>query len=256
MLVELVTYTKECEKLIASASKMTLSRKSFDEIWEKMGEEEIVTWIRETVSRGHLSPWEHCYYTFQLKDVSRVLTHQLVRHRIASYTQHSQRFKTLRDIEFVIPNTMSDNPELKRKFEEFAAKASELYYRFIDEGVNPEDARYILPQGIKTKIIVTMNARELMHFFSLRMCSRAQKEIRKLAWEMWKKVYDVHPRIWEWSGPRCLQTENLIRKIPIRLTEILGFSSSNVENIEFVSEKCPEGIPRNLIVKCLLRSRE
>lgn len=247
MRVELVSYTKDCEKIIAVASKLTLSKKSFEEIWESMSEEEIDTWIRETVIRWHLSPWEHCVYTFFISDVSRVLTHQLVRHRIASYTQHSQRFRAMKKIDFVIPQKIVEREDLKNIYEESLERAAETYELLINKGTPFEDARYILPQAVTTKILVTMNARELWHFFSLRMCTRAQREIRELAWKMWTMVYNLHPKIWKWAGPRCVQAENLIRKDPIELPRIIGGS----RDLYFISEKCPENLPRDSILRCM-----
>lgn len=246
MLVELVAYTKDCEKIIAAASKLTLSKKSFEEIWNTLGEEEIESWIKETVIRWHFSPWEHCVYTFYIQGVSRVLTHQLVRHRIASYSQHSQRYRAVQDLDFVIPDKVQKNPEAKESVTELLSKIREAYMHLINKGVPFEDARYVLPQAITTKILVTMNARELMHFFSLRMCTRAQLEIRRLAWKMWEKVYGIHPRIWKWAGPRCIQAENLIRGEPIDLFQALRGQPA------LISEKCPEGLPRESILKCLL----
>ena len=249
MKVEVISYTRDCEKLIAAASKLTLSKKPFEEIWGSLSEDEIDTWIKETVTRWHFSPWEHCVYTFYISGVSRVLTHQLVRHRIASYSQHSQRFKALHDIEFVVPDRINMSEEAKRLFLDTVDNARDAYRKLIEKGIPFEDARYVLPQAVTTKILVTMNARELMHFFSLRMCTRAQLEIRRLAWLMWRKVYELHPRLWKWAGPRCMQTENLIRRNPIELPRVLEEAG-----VEFVSEKCPEGLPRESIVKCLRHS--
>jgi len=131
-------------------------------------------------------------------------SHQLVRHRIASYSQQSQRYVPLEEVSVYAPESISkaDDP-IKELFEETIRNSWEAYKKLIELGVNPEDARYVLPQATTTNIIVTMNARELLHFFSLRLCYRAQAEIRRLAIEMLKEVYKVAPRIFKHAGPRC-----------------------------------------------------
>jgi len=153
---------------------------------------------------GHHSVIEHAHYTFSLEGVSRALTHQLVRHRIASYSQQSQRYVNMLKAEYVVPKSVEEDPEAKRVFEQAMEQAWESYQR-LAERVPVEDARYVLPNACESNIMVTMNARELMHFFSLRCCERAQWEIREVAEEMLRLVQQVSPQIFKDAGPPCVR---------------------------------------------------
>jgi len=138
--------------------------------------------------------------------VSRAMTHQLVRHRIASYTQQSQRYVTYNTLEkYVTPASIADKAEAKELFEETLERISKTYNNLLKLGIPKEDARFILPNACKTNIIVTMNARELRHFFNLRCCVRAQWEIREAATEMLRQVKKVAPVLFENAGPSCIE---------------------------------------------------
>ncbi|MBA7572757.1 Flavin-dependent thymidylate synthase [subsurface metagenome] len=154
-----------------------------------------------------------------LEGISRALTHQLVRHRLASYSQRSQRYVTHETFDFIVPpsfegkTVVTDEGEIDAVdyYKDVMAQSAEAYRRLRDalggsgESAN-EDARYVLPNAAETKIVVTMNARELFHFFSERLCSRAQWEIRRMADEMLSLVRDVSPVIFGVIGPKCVQT--------------------------------------------------
>ena len=181
--VELVSYTKDGEKVVAIASKMSRSRKGWKHHEETMTEDEIETWIRDAVIHGYWSPLEHSTYTFSIEGISRVASHQLVRHRIASYTQMSHRFAKPID-EYYQPIVPLNNRKVKvyrldmadcettnDMFSKAYKDAYDYYYYLLQNGVPEEDARYVLPNGVNTNIVVTMNARELYYFFSLRLCS-------------------------------------------------------------------------------------
>lgn len=243
----MISYTKDGERLVAVASKQSLSRKPFSYQWAKMEEEEIRTWIKETLKRGHLSPWEHSVYTFVIEGCSRVLTHQLVRHRIASYTQLSQRYSKIvgEYFKYTTPPSIKERSEAQELFERFMKMANEVYERLLEMGIRAEDARYVLPQAIHTKIVVTMNARELLHFFSLRACTKAQWEIRRVAWLLWRELMNIHPELFKYAGPRCLLHENLVRENPLTLEEFLN------DKTRLVSERCPEMVPREGIRSCV-----
>lgn len=176
--------------------------------------------LREAIRSGHESVLEHAVFTFEVKGVSRALTHQLVRHRIASYSQQSQRYVNMDEFEYVTPDWIEqswfDDSEgvgngnwgsgrLKDLYDSEMERLASLYSLMVESGVPEEDARYILPNACTTNIIVTMNARELRHFFSLRCCERAQWEIRELANRMLKICKEVSPIIFEDAGPRCEQ---------------------------------------------------
>lgn len=161
--------------------------------------------IKRVTGYGHGSVIEHASFTFSLEGVSRTMTHQLVRHRVASYTQQSQRYVAYNTLEkYVTPPSIEDNEEAKGIYEETLEKISDAYQRLL-KLVSKEDARFILPNAAKTNIIVTMNARELRHFFNLRCCARAQWEIREVATEMLKQVKKAAPTLFENTGPSCVE---------------------------------------------------
>lgn len=204
MEVTLISYTPEPEEIIYIAARVCYSNKKGKELLKEASFKSPKDLIKRLFKMGHHSVFEHASFTFLIEGISRVTSHQLVRHRIASYSQRSQRYVDESDFSFVVPETIRDNPKLEEKFLEFMKEARELYKELVDSGVPPEDARYTLPQAITTTIVVTMNARELLHFFKLRCCNRAQWEIRKLAKNMLKEVKKVAPHIFEYAGPSCL----------------------------------------------------
>jgi thymidylate synthase (FAD) len=162
--------------------------------------------IKRVTGYGHASVIEHASFTFSIEGVSRAMTHQLVRHRIASFTQQSQRYVTYDTLEkYVTPQSISDNAEAKDIFDRTLERISETYQKLLDMGIPKEDARFILPNAAKTNIIVTMNARELLHFFNLRCCARAQWEIRETAIEMLRQAKKATPALFENAGPSCVQ---------------------------------------------------
>ena len=251
MKVKLVSYTKDGERVIAIAAKMSRSRKGWDYHEVNMTEEEIETWIKDAILHGYWSTLEHSVYTFSIEGISRVASHQLVRHRIASYTQMSHRFAKPVDEYYkpvIPPSVEKRNEEL---LQEAYKQAYENYYKLLESGVPEEDARYVLPNGVNTNIVVTMNARELYNFFALRLCSRAQWEIRAIAWKMLEEVKKVHPRLFRYAGPNCIIHENFIREEPITLDDVF-----NNDKTEFVSHRCIEGVVRDGILKCIRNSKQ
>lgn len=228
MKVELLRYTPEGEKLIASAAKLCYSSVGISSIEENLSEESTERFLNMLMKLGHQSPIEHISFTFGIEGVSRTLTHQLVRHRIASYSQQSQRYVKLNQFEYVIPPSIEGNEEAKKLFIEAMEKDQEYYNRLteilfnehytrmINEGLTDkeakmkaekeaiEDARYVFPNACETKIVVTMNARTLLNFFSIRCCLRAQWEIRALATEMLRLVKGIYPTLFKKAGPSCI----------------------------------------------------
>ena len=344
--VDVVRYTVDGDKVIAVAAKRSLSRRDFDVQMDKMGDEEVDVWIKETFKRQHFSPWEHSVYTWIVEGCSRVCSHQLVRHRIASFTQLSMRYSKLgfdpkcrvpvdtgcievcplddrcvkacrtgsrvhiqsgsssasifieggeavvkeyntsddpvdnallnswlidatdyypvdgfkgmrfpvenvfrracRMIDIVIPSSVRYRPEILSSFIEEASRIFLFYRHMIRNGIPAEDARFIVPMGVETKLVVTMNARELVQsFLPLRMCTKAQWEIRLVAWLLWDKLRRIHPRLFSFAGPRCLFYENAVRREPLSLSELLSGKSS------LVLERCPENIEREGVVSCV-----
>ncbi len=228
MKVDLLRYTPDGEKLVASAAKLCYSPVGITEIEEEQDEESVAKFLKMLMSLGHASPIEHVTFTFGIEGVSRSLTHQLVRHRIASYSQQSQRYVRLDQFEYVIPPSIAEHEEAKKIFIE-AMEADQKAYdsvadlikrekidQYVKEGMDEkkagqkaekeaiEDARYLFPNACETKIVFTMNARSLLHFFDLRCCLRAQWEIRQMAEEMLKLVYPIYPTLFANAGPPCV----------------------------------------------------
>jgi thymidylate synthase (FAD) len=209
--VTILAYTPNPEVVVVAAARTSFKEYGASIAYNKLKNvsdaEKIKNDIRELIKHNHLSPIEHVSFTFALEGVSRSLTHQLVRHRIASYTQQSQRYvkvDTASQDWFVLPPTY-DTEEKRLKFIERMRKIASWYEDDIKNGVSKEDARFLLPNATKTNIVVTMNARELLHFFNLRCCARCQWELRGIATEVLKQVKRVAPTIFENAGPSCMK---------------------------------------------------
>ena len=204
MMVKLVRHTPEPERTVAMSARLCYSPIGAAQLEEKISDEQAANLVRKLVSMGHLSTLEHVTFTFAIEGVSRVLTHQLVRHRIASYSQQSQRYVKEHDFETILPASIASKPEAKAKFDKLMTEIQAMYDEFIALDIPAEDARYILPNATETKIVCTFNARSLLNFFSLRCCTRAQWEIRALANEMLRQCQEVAPVIFENAGPTCV----------------------------------------------------
>lgn len=204
MMVKLVRHTPEPERTVAMSARLCYSPIGAAQLEEKISDEQAANLVRKLVSMGHLSTLEHVTFTFAIEGVSRVLTHQLVRHRIASYSQQSQRYVKEHDFETILPASIASKPEAKAKFDKLMTEIQAMYDEFIALDIPAEDARYILPNATETKIVCTFNARSLLNFFSLRCCTRAQWEIRALANEMLRQCQAVAPVIFENAGPTCV----------------------------------------------------
>lgn len=204
MRVELLKHTDEPEKVVALAARLCYSKISIKDLEGSLSPDYAEKLVRKILSLGHLSVLEHVSFTFGIEGISRAASHQLVRHRIASYSQQSQRYVDYNNLEVVTPHTVNSDSAAKERFEEVVGRLEDFYRWMIERGIPVEDARYILPNATTTRLIMTMNGRELNHFFTLRGCMRAQWEIRDLAKEMLRKVKNVAPVIFEGSGPGCV----------------------------------------------------
>ncbi len=206
MNIQLLNFTKNPEETVAQAARLCYSDRSIGELKEATAGDKSDRIIRKIMELGHYSVLEHVSFTFGIEGISRVTSHQLVRHRIASFSQQSQRYvKVGGKQDFIIPESIKkDKKELFLKFRKLSQDCFSFYQEMLTEGILAEDARYILPQAIATSIIFTANARELAHFFRLRCCNRAQWEIRELAISMLKLVKGVAPNIFKNAGPPCL----------------------------------------------------
>ena len=198
MKVTLLSYTPDPEITVALAARTCYSSK----LPLAISKERAEHLIRELIERGHESVLEHASFTFAIEGISRVTSHQLVRHRLASYSQQSQRYVSVKEADFIIPPSVEKfrGSELFCKAIEESKKA---YQELINLGIPQEDARYMMAQGIATNLVLSANARELLHIFRLRLCNRAQWEI-----ENGPKMLEL-VKIWlsnfEWAGPPCVE---------------------------------------------------
>lgn len=226
--VTLIAHTPEPEKVVAAAAKLCYSASGVDTLLDNLTPEATTRFVKMLASMGHQSPIEHASFTFGIAGVSRSLLAQITRHRIASFSVQSQRYVRLDDFHYVIPPEIEADPESKKCFlaamkaqsEEYLTLAASLQAKHTRElmaqGLSEteatkkaekmanEDARFVLPNACETKMVVTMNARSLHNFFSLRCCNRAQWEIRALAEEMFKLVYPIAPALFDNAGPSCV----------------------------------------------------
>lgn len=203
MQVTLINYTPNPELTIAAAARSSASQSPAEELWSKLSSPQIDNLFKQLLDSGHLSTFEHASFTFSIQGISRVTSHQLVRHRLASYTQQSQRYVPLKEYHYVTPPTISSQPKLLARYQEGLKNAHELYSQMLEAGIPAEDARYIIPQAIETQLVMTMNARELLHSCSLRLCLRAQWEIVELFESIKAEVEKVAPHLGTELKPKC-----------------------------------------------------
>jgi thymidylate synthase (FAD) len=202
--VQLLSCTPEPERMVALAARLCYSASGIDEVRAEVARKDVAGLIRKVLAMGHASVLEHVALTYGVEGISRAASHQLVRHRIASYAQQSQRYVTS-DFGYVTPGTVTASPGLRRAYERHMVASLRLYRKMTEAGIPPEDARVVLPNAAGTKILITMNARELHHFFALRTCRRAQWEIRELALRMLRIARREAPLLFEAAGPGCVR---------------------------------------------------
>ena len=220
MVVTLITHTPEPEKVIASAAKLCYSSSDIESLMNGLTTEKIEAFIKKLTDLGHQSPLEHCSFTFGIEGVSRSFSHQLVRHRLASYSQKSQRYVEESDFTYIVPPEIEDNPEGLSLYRETMTNIGQAYetltnilYKkhktIMDEKSAKkkaiEDARFVLPNACETKLIMTMNIRSLLHLFEERCCERAQWEIRQMADMMLDICKEVAPNVFAKAGPSCVR---------------------------------------------------
>ncbi len=227
--VTLITHTPEPEKTVAQAAKLCYSPSTIDGIREGLTDEKVASFVDMLASIGHESPLEHVSFTFGVEGISRACSHQLVRHRIASYSQKSQRYVSEGGFDYITPPEIAAVPEALALYERAMAEDQEYYEKItavlkdkhkaamIADGMDEkaaeraaekkaiEDARFILPNACETKIVVTMNARTLLNFFHHRCCNRAQWEIRDVADQMLALCSSVAPHLFKNAGASCVR---------------------------------------------------
>ncbi|MCX6777973.1 MAG: FAD-dependent thymidylate synthase [Candidatus Micrarchaeota archaeon] len=207
MKVKLIAHTPEPERVCAAAAMTSSRKEDTAEIYESLSDSERMEkarkLLRAVIRMGHQSVMEHASFTFSISGVSRAMTHELVRHRVASYTQQSQRYVKFEKGAFVTPRKINENEKAKQMFDSSLENLINTYDALVEMGIPFEDARFILPNAAYTNIVVTMNARELCHFFRLRTCERAQWEIREVATEMLGQCRKIAPALFSEVGPAC-----------------------------------------------------
>ncbi|MCS7285754.1 MAG: FAD-dependent thymidylate synthase [Anaerolineae bacterium] len=181
------------------------------------------SFIKARIRDGHESIIEHASATFEISGISRACSHQLVRHRLASYSQESQRYVSMDNPEWVLPPSIANDEEARKIWEQFAEKVKEAYRALRARGIAKEDARFVLPNATATRIVVTMNFRELRHFFRVRISPQAQWEIRELAVRMLEIIYPYAPAVFEDLR------EELHQRYPHFFT--LGFSGGLLQEV-------------------------
>ncbi len=213
--VELLTHTPAPEALIYAAFRQCYHAGEAADLWAKLQKGEIskekqTAFIEDTLASGHTSPIEHVSFTFALSGISRALTHQLVRHRIASFSQQSQRYVDAKNFAYILPPSIEKNGEAKKVFEncmDTIAKAYQELQAMLEASGHKsgakEDARFVLPQATASAIVVTMNCRSLLNFFAQRCCTRAQWEIREVATQMLTLCQEALPAIFLHAGAAC-----------------------------------------------------
>ena len=211
--VTLIRYTPAPEELVALAGKLCYSPATLEDLAEGIAEKDQTKYLTKLTDMGHLSPIEHASFTFGIEGVSRTLLAQITRHRIASFSVQSQRYVALggedEGFDYIVPPAIAalgeeQVAEYHRQMELMNQWYQEWRVKLGGGKASNEDARFVLPNAAATRIVMTMNARELIHFLSLRCCNRAQWEIREVAWKMLELAYNAAPSLFGSAGPSCL----------------------------------------------------
>lgn len=204
MHVELLIHTPDPEQVVAAAARLCYSNSSIGELMEK-SKTDRQQFLEKILSLGHHSVMEHVSFSFGVEGISRACSHQLVRHRLASYSQQSQRYVSHKKrFSAVTPDSIAAKPELHQRYQQLLDEIHQFYGQMLDADIPAEDARFVLPNAATTKIVITMNGRELRHFFALRCCRRAQWEIQEMAKQMLRLVKPVAPILFAKAGPGCV----------------------------------------------------
>lgn len=226
MKIKILTHTPQPEKVIATAAKLCYSNAEIENIEKELTDPEIEKFLNNLIKIGHESPFEHSSFTFAAEGISRACTHQLVRHRIASFSQQSQRYVKLDQFDYIVPPEIESIPEAKEIFINAMKQDQDNYNKLVDllyskhflyyinfvdekkalslaEKKAIEDARYIFPNACESKIIFTMNVRSLYNFLGVRCCNRAQWEIKSMADSMLKECKKISPILFKNAGKPC-----------------------------------------------------
>ena len=210
--VALIRHTLSPEEIVALGARLCYSRATIDDLTQRVSAKDQSDFVQKIMGMGHDSVLEHASFTFGVEGVSRVLLAQLTRHRLASFSVQSQRYVSYEQgFGYIVPPKIAALGQ--DAAEEYARQMDQMHQWYCQwqerlgaagESSN-EDARFVLPGACETRLMMTMNVRELRHFLSLRMCSRAQWEIRALATEMHRLCMEVAPALFADAGPGCLR---------------------------------------------------
>ncbi|MBP5728212.1 MAG: FAD-dependent thymidylate synthase [Clostridia bacterium] len=209
--VILLRHTLSPEETIALSAKLCYSKSTIEDLRDKISQKDQTAFIEKLMNMGHESVLEHVTFSFGVEGVSRVLLAQLTRHRIASFSVQSQRYVSYENgFGYILPDSIEAlGEEAVRQYQKQMDTIESWYVDWqkkLGKGEKSnEDARFVLPNACETRLVVTMNVRELRHFFSLRMCSRAQWEIRKMAEEMFRICFETAPALFSDAGPACIR---------------------------------------------------
>lgn len=228
--VTLIAYTPQPERVISASAKLCYTDNSAVNLMEGLTDEKTTTFLEMLNDIGHQSPIEHSYFTFGIEGVSRTLLAQITRHRIASFSVQSQRYVKKSNFVYVTPPAIANDEKTLKIFKESMENAfndyntladilqGKYFREYLSQGMTEreatskaekkaiEDARYVLPNACETKMVVSMNARSLMNFFSLRCCNRAQWEIKEVADKMLRLCIEVAPTLFKYAGPSCVNS--------------------------------------------------
>lgn len=203
--VNLISKPDSMLKTVYAACRTCYSADSPFNIYNSTDDEEkMLKLIERVISSGHYSTIEHIQVSFAISNVSRACTHQLVRHRHMSFSQKSQRYvKEKGQFDYIVPPTIEKNPELKENFEAFMSEISAKYQEFVDAGIPAEDARFVLPNAAASSMVASLNLREMIHLANLRLCTRAQYEIRMLVKAMCDELLKEEKWLKPYLVPKC-----------------------------------------------------
>ena len=204
-IVNLISKPENMLKTVYTAARTCYSADMPINIYNSTDDEEkMLKLIERVIGSGHYSVIEHIQVSFAISNVSRACTHQLVRHRHMSFSQKSQRYvKEKGQFDYIIPPTIAKDEELKQKFIDFMAEIANKYNEFTEAGIPAEDARAVLPNAAASSIVASLNLRELIHLANLRLCTRAQYEIRTMVKLMCDELIKEEPWLKKYLVPKC-----------------------------------------------------
>lgn len=205
--VKLISKPQDMLKTVYTACRTCYSADSPLNIYDcdnAQDEEKMLKLITRVISSGHYSTIEHIQVSFAINNISRACSHQLVRHRHMSFSQKSQRYvKEKGQFDYIVPPTVEKNEELTSKYNDFMTQISNFYLELTEAGIPAEDARFVLPNATVTSMVTSLNLRELIHLANLRLCTRAQMEIRLLVKKMCEELVKQEPWLTEYLVPKC-----------------------------------------------------